>query len=363
MTDPKKDPRRRCMRLAEWPPPDRRAWTEATRLGDPFDGCGQAAHWREDTKRKVASGYGRWLTFLQLRGVLDWHASPSARISADLLRSYVDELRVQVSPVTIAGRITDLQQALRVMVPAREFPFLDRAQQLLAARARPSRDKRRKYIHPSIAFDGTLKLLDRIERESCRRNVWRAGRFRDALLIAILSSRAPRRRNLGAMKIGQHILKAGDRYLMRFEKDETKGKRHIEETLPPPLTSYLDRYLDHYRSILLAGRTSNRLWISNLGTDMAEITIYFRVMKVSEREFGVARNLHSFRDGVPTSLAIDDPLHVGAASAILGHADPRVTERHYNLAKSIEAVRDHQKTIRGLRGSGVRTKLRRCVVE
>jgi len=43
------------------------------------------------------------------------------------------------------------------------------------------------------------------------------------------------------------------------------------------------------------------------------------------------------RDSLPTSLAIDDPKHVGAASAILGHADPRVTERHYNLAKSIEA--------------------------
>ncbi len=165
------------------------------------------------------------------------------------------------------------------------------------------------------------------------------------------------------MTIGQHIVKAGDRYLMRFEKDETKGKRPMEETLPPPLNPYLDRYLDHYRPILLAGRTSNRLWISNVGTDMAEITIYLRVTKVTKREFGVARNPHSFRDGVPTSLAIDDPLHVGAASAILGHADPRVMERHYNLAKRIEAVRDHQKIIRGLRGSRVRTQLRSADVE
>lgn len=111
------------------------------------------------------------------------------------------------------------------------------------------------------------------------------------------------------------------------------------------------------------GRTSDRLWISNLGTDMAETSIYIRVRKVTKREFGVARNPHSFRDSVPTSLAIDDPKHVGAASAILGHADPRVTERHYNLAKSVETVRDHQETIRGLRGSLVRTKLRNGVVE
>ncbi len=351
MPDPKTDPRRRCMRLAEWPPADREAWTEATRLGDPFDGCGLAAHWREGTKRKVVSAYGRWLTFLQLRKVLDWRAPPTARISVDLLRSYVDELGKQVSSVTLAGRVTDLQEALRVMMPGAEFPYLSRAQQLLAARARPSRDKRRKYIHPSIVFEGTLKLLDRIERESCRRDVWRAGRFRDALLVAILSSRAPRLGNLCEMKIGQHIVKAGDRYLMRFEENETKGKRFVEQTLPPTLTLYVDRYLDQYRPTLLAGRTSDQLWISNLGTDMAEISIYFRVTKVTKREFGIARNPHSFRDGVPTSLALDDPKHVGAASAILGHWDPRVTERHYNLAGNIEAIRDHQQNIRGLRGS------------
>ena len=153
------------------------------------------------------------------------------------------------------------------------------------------------------------------------------------------------------MKIGQHIVKGGDRYLVRFEENETKGGRPIEQTLPTTLTWHVDRYLDHYRPIMLAGRTSDRLWISNLGTDMAEISIYFRVRKVTEREFGVARNPHSFRDGVPTSLALDDPKHVGAASAVLGHSDPRTTERHYNLARSMEAARSHQENIRRLRSS------------
>ena len=332
MLDPKKDPRRRCMRLAEWPPGDRDAWTKATQLGEPFDTCSLAAYWREDTKRKVVSAYGRWLTFLQLRGALDRDATPGTRISNDLLRSYVGELRELVSSVTLAGRITDLQEALRVMVPGWDCSYLKRAQQLLAARAQPARDKRRNYQHPSVVFEGALKLLERIEREPCAREVWGAGRFRDALLISILSSRALRLRNLVAMTIGQHLLKAEDKYLIRFEGHETKGKRPMEATLPLLLTPYVDRYLNHYRVILLAGRKSDRLWISNHGTDMAEFSIYNRVRRVTNREFGFARNPHSFRDSVPTSLAIDDPKHVGAASAILGHADPRITERHYNLA-------------------------------
>jgi integrase/recombinase XerD len=349
MPDPKQDPRRRCMPFDEWPPADQNAWTQATKLGDPFEGSGLAAHWREGTKRKIVSAYGRWLTFLLQRGLLDGHAPPGARMNIGHLRAYVDELRAQVSPVTLAGRITDLLEAFRVMVPTQTMPYLRRAQQLLSARASPSRDKRQKYIHPSLVFERTLKLLDRIERESCQREVWRAGRFRDGLFIAILCSRAPRLRNLGGMKIGQHLVRAGDRYLMRFKETETKGKRPMEQTLPSTLTRYVDRYLDHHRPMLLRARTSDRIWISNHGTDMAEMSIYFRVREVTKREFGVARNPHSFRDGVPTSLAIDDPKHVGAASAILGHSDPRTTERHYNLAKSMEAVRSHQENIRRLR--------------
>src|SRR5262245_31674623 len=76
MSDPKKDPRRRCMPVAKWPPADEDAWRKAMQVGVPFDGCGPAAHWREDTKRKVISAYGRWLTFLQFRGALDWDADP-----------------------------------------------------------------------------------------------------------------------------------------------------------------------------------------------------------------------------------------------------------------------------------------------
>jgi integrase len=165
------------------------------------------------------------------------------------------------------------------------------------------------------------------------------------------------------MKIGQHIVKAGDRYLVRFKENETKGERPIEQTLPPTLTWFVDRYLDHYRPILLAGRTSDRLWISNFGTDMAEMSIYFRVRKVTEHEFGFARNPHSFRDGVPTSLALDDPKHVGAASAILGHRDPRVAERYYNLASNIEAVREHQENVRGLRRSVASSRVRGGIVD
>ena len=58
------NPSNRCMPLAEWPAPDQAAWVAAVQ---PEEGPGQtniAAHWAAGTRRAVASGYGRWLTWL-----------------------------------------------------------------------------------------------------------------------------------------------------------------------------------------------------------------------------------------------------------------------------------------------------------
>ena len=75
---------------------------------------------------------------------------------------------------------------------------------------------------------------------------------------------------------------------------------------------------------------------------MAEGSIYDRVRELTKQYLGVAMNLHAFRDGPATALAIEDPEHVLCASPILGNADPRITEKHYNQAKGIEAVREYQ---------------------
>ncbi len=236
MIDPKKDLRRRCMRFLDWPRADREAWTAATRSGDLIDGCGPAAHWRPGTRQKVTSSYGRWLTFLERRGALDPIALPGERISLDLLRSYVDELREQVSPVTLAGRITDLSEALRVMVPDHHFPFLRRAQQVLAARGKAIRDKRQRILPPADLFDLGIRLMSEAERNPCPRPVWRACRYRDGLMIAMLAARALRRRNFAGIILGKHLRKVDNRYVFMFDGSETKNHRPIEMSLPSPLT-------------------------------------------------------------------------------------------------------------------------------
>jgi hypothetical protein len=52
-----------------------------------------------------------------------------------------------------------------------------------------------------------------------------------------------------------------------------------------------------------------------------------------------------FRDCAATSIAIDNPKHVGDASLVLGHAGHRMTEKHYNHARSLEASRRLARTL------------------
>jgi integrase len=334
------------MPLAEWPPPHRLAWEAAVRPGDPFTGIGPAAHWRPDTQRKVLASYGRWLTYLSCHQRLDATGEPAEHLHPELLRGYVAELQRQLAPVTIAQRITDLHQALRVMAPGTDLEILNRASRVLAARARPTRNKRARYVPPSAICDLAVTLITEAGSEAFGNDVERALRYRDGLMLLILSTRAPRRRNFAAIEIGRHIQKVGRIYNLRFPGSETKNGRPWEAPLPEPLTPMIDHYIDQVRPRLLNGGVSDRLWITCRRKAMAEISIYLRVRDITRERLGVALNLHAFRDGPPTLLAIEDPEHVGAATAILGHADPRVTEQHYNLAHGLDARRRYQDEIR-----------------
>jgi integrase/recombinase XerD len=54
---------------------------------------------------------------------------------------------------------------------------------------------------------------------------------------------------------------------------------------------------------------------------------------------------------VATSVAVDNPKHIGDASLILGHAGHRTTQKYYNHARNLDASRRHAAMIASLRES------------
>ncbi len=54
---PFEDPRRRCLKLEDWPETDQKAWEAALAPGDLLDGTmGPGHHWCPDTREKYRKG-------------------------------------------------------------------------------------------------------------------------------------------------------------------------------------------------------------------------------------------------------------------------------------------------------------------
>ena len=355
---PRKDPARRCLKPGLWPEADRRAWEAAQYQGDVLEPGGGAAGWAPHTRTKIEKGYGRWLTWLTGKDLLDPLASPAERVTPDRLAQYVAELRQLNAPYSVLARLQELRQAMVVMVPEKDWTRIRRIETRVRHTVTPSRNKRERVVPVEKLYAFGLELMAKAEGPKGGTALERAVRYRDGLMICLLAARPLRRRNFAAIEIGRHLVQLGDGFRIQFAPNETKTHQPIEVPFPLDLVSSLGRYLSHFRPFLLArtGRWSrasdgaaNALWVSMDGSAMTEIAIYFRIMKLTRAKFGHVVNMHLFRDCAATSTAIEDPKHAHINKSILGHATLRSSERYYNHARTLEAMRRHQAQILRLR--------------
>ena len=62
---------RRCRPLDQWPQWDQSQWLSALQAGDPLEQGGCRAERSPFSNRAMVKGYGRWLAWLDSRGLLD----------------------------------------------------------------------------------------------------------------------------------------------------------------------------------------------------------------------------------------------------------------------------------------------------
>jgi integrase len=171
--------------------------------------------------------------------------------------------------------------------------------------------------------------------------------YRDGLLIAMLASRQLRLRNLTGLILGQTVVQRGDGWWIQIPAADTKTKDPIETPWPEMLVHPLEIYLADYRAgvVALRGSRSEALWLSMYGLAMTDNAIYVRIVARTREALGQPIHPHLFRDAATTSIAIDDPKHIGIASRLLGHRNQSTTELYYNQARSIEASRRMQNSL------------------
>ena len=342
-------PWRRIMRLADWPALDRAAWAEALRPGDMFDDdAGPASNWRQDTLDKVMNGYGIWLMFLAATGRLDATADPAARVTPANLGAYVEAMRGAVRQTTIVSRVTDLAAALRVMGPRADRRLLD----LTLARLRAEPRDRKPKLHRMVTADRLYRLGCRIMADApamADQNYRWPAFYRDGLLIALLAARPLRLRSLVSLTLGDSIVRGDGVWLLRVPADAMKTRRVFEAPLPRSLTAALDRYVAEIRPALLGKHETDAFWVTIRGGAMSRPGVRARVCELTQEHFGESVHPHLFRHCAATSIAVFDPVHVRLAAQLLGHTDLSGVEKHYNMARMVDASRAHGAVLRRLR--------------
>jgi integrase/recombinase XerD len=342
-------PRQPCRTVEQWPAADQAAWAQAFVPGDPFSPGGLGAGWALKSRRSIAAGYGKWLAWLDGKGLLDPKAAPVSRATKPMLAAYTKHLQADYSPFTVQGRIQQVGDALRVMSPDHDLRWISRGAWRLRNKAVPITDKRARLQSPIRLVALGMRLMEDAQAEEV--TLQTAMTFRDGLIIAFLAYRPVRAKNLAMICCGQHLARRGEDWWVAFAGGEMKNKRPLEFPFPDALSPHLETYLNIYRPVLLtvAGRRAPaavpQLWASRRATALCQQTIGDHIKRRTRAEFGIALNPHGFRDCAATWIATYDPEHVQIVAAILGHSCMETSERYYNLARGLEAGRRYHREI------------------
>ncbi|MDQ2762646.1 MAG: hypothetical protein M3Y22_03905, partial [Pseudomonadota bacterium] len=285
---------------------------------------------------------------------MDPLAPPAARVTREHLRAYARDLQSTVGSFTVAARIQQVGNAMRAMAPDMNWHWIQRAADRLRAQAVPVRDKRARLQSPERLAAFGVALMTQADDPVTDPPAVRAAAFRDGLMIALLAYRPMRGRNLASILCDQHLVRRGAVWWLAFPAAETKTRQALEFPFPANLVPGLHRYLEQYRPLLLArGRRPitpmTALWVSKQGTHMGYAAIGHQVRQRTAAVFGTSLSPHLFRDCAATEIAISAPEDVQIIKPILGHATLASSERHYNLAGSLEAGRRYGHTIDTLR--------------
>src|SRR5215212_2810544 len=98
--------------VEQWPEVDRATFEPAYQPGDVFnETAGPGAHLAETTRGAIRFTYRRWLGFLKLNHPDDFSMLPAERITPERVRAFIDYLRAEVGPSTVAAAADRLHAA------------------------------------------------------------------------------------------------------------------------------------------------------------------------------------------------------------------------------------------------------------
>ncbi|MEQ8397560.1 hypothetical protein [Thalassobaculum sp.] len=339
------------MKVADWPSIDHQLWARATVSASRLDEPGWASSWRPSTIVVAEQGYGSWLAWLDENEILDRSVRPAVRVAAERVDAFAKRLSGHVAGNTVSIAIAGLHRTLRAMEETTNFRWLDHLARHYANNAPSVRNKAARVIPSADLYQYGQELMDQAAKR-VDAPVHGALQYRNGLIISFLAAHPIRRGNLSNLVLGQTIVRRGSRYRFSFEPSATKSRRVLEQTLIEDLTERFDVYLATVRPRLrdrAIGPDSRSLWIGMDGTTLDAGGLYAVIQLWTGRRYARALYPHLFRDCASTSVAIEDPEHIGIAKSVLGHTTLATSQKHYNMANGLSASRRFGASIAALK--------------
>jgi integrase/recombinase XerD len=286
--------------------------------------------------------YAQYLRFLSNNHADLLTEPPKARLDRRLIAEYVGLLRKTNQDISIASSLHHLRLALKLIFPKEDWSWLLTITKRIAAAA-PSRAKRYGLVSSDQLYLLGVELMDSAVAEAAdQTEISKASaiKYRDGMLITLLSLVVLRRRTAAALRIGKQLVRNGDLWALEIPPEDVKGKRPLDFTLSSNLSDRIDLYLQKYRPRLSGAKGHTALWPSNKGGAMSANAIYDTICKRTKKAFGFTVNPHRFRHAAGTLWSIEDPANVRGVKDLLGHASyDKTTEDHYIIGNSRRAGR------------------------
>ena len=321
----------------EWPEADCAAFHAAYEPGDVFDETGgPGAHLAQGTREAIKTAYRRWLGFLSSHNPGDLSMPPAERITPGRVRTFIEHLSATTKRNSVVIVVGHLYGAAGLIAPTADWGWLRSVKSRLACRARPE-DRFDRLVPPGQTLDFGIELMDAALTLPIDGHKQREIQYRDGLLLALRSLWPIRRRSLAALTVSRHLEFDDAGVNILLYPADTKSRRAESFRVPEQLVPYFIRYLKEIRPILLGRSCHDGFWASYQGRPLIAGRLYDIVRARTAAKFGKAMGLHDFRRSASTYLAMDAPEKIGWIPGVLQHASPEVSDRHYNLARSVQA--------------------------
>jgi len=220
--------------FSDWPEVDRQMWSSAVDNDDPFSDefAGRLA---KTTLHKYWMGWRRFLGFLTLMEPAALEVAPFERLSAELVRRFVDHLRLTNTPHSTAIQMNSLYGAARTMMPGVDWSWLRTIKARLYSAA-PHGSTVRPVITSVQLVDLGVQLMEESNvTEGSPIAMADAVLYRDGLMIALLAHIPLRHRNFAAIEIGRDLIREEGNWFIVIPPEDTKTKTYIDFQIPEGL--------------------------------------------------------------------------------------------------------------------------------